>query len=393
MTVHARPFGFLLTDSLLRAARRGTIAGLVTAAVAGCSAKPVCTEDSDCGPGYLCIDNERCVLDPTSDAGTPGVDAGTDAGVDASPEGEPSSCNSNTDMFNPDEVHILGSLSGITCEPNAITSLGAIEDESVGFPCGIEGHSAAIRPNGTLVYLDTDTQRVLEFDRDVPPFIEEIDGCVYPIEPEGNDTEIPTTSCDNSGGTVAFLLGPEDPGAWYTCGNTSGQWFDEKHELIGFLGGSDPLVRGFDGWVLARSSEATGGLLELYDEFGLQHDLTGVALEGDVLAVRALDDGIRVVVEGDGEGSGELLVIGLDGGATSAGAYPSLPAGVTVAEIDGGRALDATGALYVAAVDGQQNDVVIKLTAGANGEASEVYSEADGTSEVSMKSAALVTGL
>jgi hypothetical protein len=396
MTAHVRPFGALLTDSFLRAVLCGSVAGLVAAAVAGCAAKPVCTRDSDCGFGYICVDNERCVIDPRTDAGTPGMDGG---GVDAAPLDasglEPSSCNSNTDSFDPEVVYLLGSLSGISCSPSAIASLAEPNTESVAFPCGMDAKSAVIRPDGSLVYLDTDTDQVFVFKRDTPPFDPMLDGCTYPADPTANDTEIPTTACANSGKAVAFLIAPEETGAWYTCANTSGQWFDDKHDLIGFLGGSEPLARGYGGWVLARTSAATGSTLELYDEFGQMADTGELAPEGEVLAVRALETGLHVVVEGDGEGLGELFTIELNGGIVSVGAYPSLPAGVTVDPDGAGRVIDANDAMYVSTIDSRQSParrVVFKLTPGVSGEATEVYSEADGY-EVGMDSAALVTGL
>lgn len=396
MMTHDRPFGALLTDSFLRAVLRGSVAGLVAAAVAACSAKPVCTKDTDCGFGYICVDNERCVLDPRNDAGMPGVDAG---GVDAAPPDasglEPSSCNSATDNFDPNQVYLLGSLSGISCSPSAIAPLNEPNTESVAFPCGMDAHSAVIRPDGTLVYLDSETQKVFVFNRDTPPFDDTIDGCTYPVNPASNDTEIATTACNNSGKTVGFLVAPEGNGAWYTCANTSGQWFDENHELIGFLGGSEPLARGYDGWVLARTSEAGGSQLELYDDFGQVVDGGELAAEGDVLAVRALETGLRVVVEGDGESGGELFSVELNGTVVSVGTYPSLPTGVTVDPDGAGRVLDAEDTLYVAATDSRTSParrVVFKLTLGPAGEATEVYSEADGY-EVGMNDAALVTGL
>lgn len=392
MTPNVRPFGFLPRGSFLRAAFGGVVAGAILIALVGCSSKPVCTRDSDCGVGYICVDNERCVLDPLSDAGMRRPDAGrddADAGVDAGPAVQPSSCNSKTDDFDPEQVYFLGSLPGIDCSPNAISALNDPGGESVGFPCGLDARTAVIRPNGNLVYLDTETQQVFEFTRDVPPFVTELDTCVYPFDPADNDTKIATTACDNSGKVVAFLLGPDDPGAWYTCANTSGQWFDEAHQLIGFLGGSEPLARGVEGWVLARSSIATGGLLELYDENGSQRELGDAFPEGEVVAVRALADGLHVVVENDGENSRTRVIIGLDGGVTPAGTYPSVPDGITLDDkLD--MALDGTGALHLTAVDAQQSRVVVKLE--PDGAASVVYTEPD-QPEVSMDGAALVTGL
>ncbi|HWN69307.1 MAG TPA: hypothetical protein VNM90_16820, partial [Haliangium sp.] len=177
-----------------------------------------------------------------------------------------------------------------------------------------------------------------------------------------------------------------------TCVNAPGLWFDETDTQIGFLNGSTPLVRGYGGAVLATQGSAeTAASLELYAS-GSQIALGDLAQEGDILAARALDDGFRVVVQGDGEGPGQIVTIGLDGSVTSGGAYPGLPVDITLDVTSTGRALDATGALYIAAIDGQGDHAVVKLESGASGAATVVYTEAD-EPEVGTISAVLVTGL
>ena len=396
MTTHVRPFDVLLTGSFLRTVLCGTVAGLVTAAVAGCAAKPVCSRDSDCGAGYLCIDNERCVLDPRADGGAPGVDAGVDATPGPDSNVQPSSCQSDTDVFDADEVYLLGSLSGVTCSPSAMAKLTDPDLESVGFPCNIDARSAVIRPaDGRLLYLDTTAKKVFVFSKDDHPYDSGQGICRYPTNPTANDTEVATTSCNNSGGAADFRLAPDLEGVWYTCGNTPGLWFDENDAQLGFLDGSTPLVRGYGTSVLATrgsAAAATSDSLELF--IGANEiPLGDLGQEGAVLAVRALDDGFRVVVQGDGESSGQLVNIALDGTITTAGTYPTLQAGLSIDATGVGSALDADGALYMAATEtrqGQSHPAVVKLVLGSP--ETVVYA---GASDPQVKAAGgtLVTGL
>lgn len=397
MTANACSCGSPLRALLLLA----VLGGMLAVASSGCSAKPVCERDLDCGPGYLCIDQERCVEDPRGarrDGGS-GTDGG---GVDATPgpdsSVQPSSCNSDTDVFEPGEVYLLGSLSGVDCTPSAMAALKAPDLESVGFSCGIDEQNAVLRSDGRLVYLDTMAKKVLVFTRDDHPYDTGLGACSYPADPAANDIEVSTTSCDNSGGPAGFLIAPDFEGVWYTCANAPGLWFDENDVQLGFLGGSTPLLRGYGGSVLAAqgtSGTATASTLELYASGGSEIALGDLPQEGNVLAVRALDDGFRVAVQGDGEASGQLVIIGLDGSATSGGAYPALPTGVTVDATGAGKVMDAAGALYVAAIDdrdGQAHHVVVKLAPAPDGTATVVYTEADAP-EVGTVSAVLVTGL
>jgi hypothetical protein len=398
MTARICPFGSPPAASFRGTVLCGALAGLVAAAVAGCAAKPVCTSDSDCGAGYLCIDKERCVPDPLGVVHDAGVDSGVDAEPGPDSSVQPSSCNSETDVFEPGQVYMLGSLSGVDCAPSAIASLKEPAFESVGFPCGIDRQSAVIRPSdGRLLYLDTVGKKVRVFTRDDHPYDTGQGACRYPDDPTANDAEVPTTSCDNSGGPADFRLAPDLEGIWYTCTNTPGLWFDENDVQIGFLGGSTPLARGYGTSVLATQGSAetaTAASLELYAGSS-QVDLGDLAQEGDVLAVRVLDDGYHVVIQGDGEGTGQIVLIGADGSVTSGGAYPSLPADVSLDATGAGRAVDADGTLYVAAFDnraGAGSRAVVELEPGAAGTAAVVYTEVD-EPEVGPVSAVLVTGL
>ena len=394
MTANSRSYGSPLKASLLLSA----LCGMLAVASAGCPAKSVCERDIDCGPGYLCIDKERCVLDPRSDAGSGGPDSGVDATSGPDSSVQPSSCNSETDVFEPGQVYLLGSLSGVDCAPSAVASLKEPALESVGFPCGIDRQSAVIRPSdGRLLYLDTMAKAVRVFTLDDHPYDTGQGACRYPDDPTANDAEVPTTACDNSGGPADFRLAPDIEGIWYTCTNTPGLWFDENDAQIGFLSGSTPLVRGYASSVLATQGSAgtaTAASLELYAG-GTLVDLGDLAQEGDILAVRVLDDGYHVVVQGDGESSGQIVIIGADGSISSGGAYPGLPANVSLDSTGAGRAVDADGTLYVAAFDdraGAGSRAVVELKAGATGSASVVYTEAD-EPEVGPVSAVLVTGL
>jgi hypothetical protein len=401
MTANVRSLDFLPTHLFLRAVLGGLMSGVIAVAGAGCAAKPVCSSDDDCGPGYLCIDKERCVLNPRgprSDAGSGGPDSGVDATPGPDSSVQPSSCNSETDVFEPGQVYLLGSLSGVTCAPSAIASLKEPALESVGFPCGIDRQSVVIRPSdGRLLYLDTMAKKVRAFARDQHPYDTGQDACRYPDNPTANDVDVPTTACDNSGGPADFRLAPDLEGIWYTCANTPGLWFDENDAQIGFLGGSTPLARGYGGSVLATQGsvgDATAASLELYNN-GSQVDLVDPAQEGGILAVRVLDDGYHVVVQGDGEGSGQIVIIGVDGSISSGAAYPSLPADVSLDVAGAGRAVDADGTLYVAVFDnraGAGSRAVVELEPGLTGAATVVYSEAD-EPEVGPVSAVLVTGL
>lgn len=395
MTANSRSCRSPLEASFLLSA----LCGMLAVASAGCPAKPVCERDLDCGPGYLCIDKERCVLDPRSDAGSGGR---PDSGVDATPgpdsDVDPSSCNSESDVFEPDQVYLLGSLSGVDCAPSAIASLKEPSRESVGFPCGIDRQSVVIRPSdGRLLYLDTMAKKVRVFTLDEHPYDTGQGACRYPDNATDNDAEVPTTMCNNSGGPADFRLAPDVEGLWYTCANAPGLWFDENDQQLGFLSGSSPLLRGYGGSLLATQGSAgtaTAASLELYNNGG-QVELSDLAQEGDILAVRVLVDGYHVVVQGDGEGTGQIVIIGTDGRVTSGGAYPGLPANVTLDATGAGRAVDADGTLYVAALDNREvpgSHAVVELEPGVTGAVTVVYTEAD-EPEVGADSAVLVTGL
>jgi hypothetical protein len=393
MRAIARVYGPLLRDSFLRAVLGGMVASMI-AATAGC-AKSVCSSDSDCGPGYLCIDNERCVADPREarDA-SPGNDAsGPDSGV------QPSSCDSETQTFDPGQVYLLGGLPALACTPSAMAALASPDLESVGFPCNINAQSAVIRPaDGRLLYIDATSAppRLLAFTLDAHLYDTGAGACAYPAAPAANDEVIATVSCNASGGPGGFLLAPDVEGVWYTCAGAAGLWFDENDAMLGFLGTRTPLLRGYGNSLLMSQSTAEVTLASslLLNVSGSDVPLGELPQDGAVLAVRARDTGFQVAVRGDGEGANQLWDIGLDGSVTLAGTYPDPPSGVALNDLIGVRsALSATGALYAAAVDsrsGTAYGAVVELVPGVA--ATVIYTEANAPEVTLAAGSALVTG-
>lgn len=369
------------------------VVGLAALAGAGC-AEPLCERDSDCPPDYLCATNRsqnRCVIDPFADIdrGDAGVDAGEDASV------LPSTCESNTDTFDPGAVYLLGSVPGAGCSPNAVAALASPDVESVGFGCGVDARSAAIRPSdGRLVYVDGESGRMLVFRKDAYAYDESAAACTYPADPGANDQVIATTACDSLGAPSEFLFAPDLEGVWYTCTNASGLWFDESHQRVDAVGTRAPLLRGYGGSMLVGPS--TGELSsprELVLSVNGEETAIGSGLseEGSVLAMRALDDGFWIALRSDGEGAVERVLVGLDGSVATEGAYPALPANVTFDTAGPGDALDASGALYASVVDRRQGPAhpgVAKLVLGDA--VTVVYTESSAPA-VTTEGAALVT--
>jgi hypothetical protein len=118
---------------------------------------------------------------------------------------------------------------------------------------------------------------------------------------------------------------------------------------------------------------------------------SGLSEEGNLLAMRALDDGFWIALQSDGEGVVERLLVGLDGSVAVEGAYPALPANVTFDTAGAGHALDTSGALYASVVDRQAGPAsagVARLVLG--GAATVVYTESSAPA-VTTEGAALVT--
>lgn len=377
-----------------RTALCGALLGL--AALTGC-ADPACERDSDCPRDYLCATNRtqnRCVPDPY--AGARPTDAGVDSGIDGSVL--PSTCDSSTDTFDPGAVYLLGSVPGAGCSPNAVAALTSPDVESVGFGCGVDARSASIRPSdGRLVYVDGANGRLLTFRKDAYAYDANTAVCTYPVDPASNDQVIATTACSGSiGAPSQFLFAPDLEGVWYTCTNASGLWFDQNHDRVDAVGTRPPLLRGVAGsMLLGPSSGELGSPRELVLSVGNGTSEiaigSGLSEEGDVLAMRALDDGFWIALQSDGEGAVERVLVGLDGSVVVEGAYPALPANVSFDAAGAGHALDASGALYAAVVDqrsGSTHAGVARLA--LDGVATVVYTESDGP-EVTADGAVLVT--
>lgn len=385
--------------------------GIAAASFAGCAQKE-CSSNADCASGFVCVYNERCEPDPLdgqnrADGGA--ADAGAaDAGADAGDE-ELLSCDSNTDRFDADQVYLLGTLGGGDCTRRAVASLDDPNLESVGFTCDATIQSAVIRPaDGRLVYRDGATNRILEFEKDEHVYDDSLGGCTYPGDPAANDTPIPTTACDGAGGPTGFLVAADSDDIWYGCG---GVWYDGSHDPIPGSDAREPLLRGYGDMNLAAPSGDAGELESPSDLFlvtsaGDEVSINGLPGEGHALTWRAREGiGFWIVVGGtDGEGGeegeeGEIEVTELQlwtvttaGAATQDSTFSAMPANVLL-NTSGSFALDASGALYVSALDrrqGQNDHAVVKLTPGASGSAEVLYTEAE-SPEVRMDRADLST--
>lgn len=374
-----------------RSALCSLVLGIAALAGAGCSSGE-CERDSDCPNGQLCATNRpqnRCVPDPFAGVADAGVDGG---GIDGSVL--PSTCASAADTFDRDAVYLLGSVPGAACSPSAVAALSSPDVESVGFGCGVDAQSVAIRPqDGRLVYLDGEGGRLLVFRKDDYSYDSGTDSCTYPANPASNDQVLATTQCSGSlGGPSNFLFAPDREGFWYTCTNASGLWFDEGHNMVDAVGTLSPLLRGYGGSMLAGPRDSPRELvLSVGDGTSETGIGTGLSEEGRVLAMRALDDGFWIALQNDGESSVERLLVGLDGSVASEGDYPALPANVSFDAAGAGHALDASGALYAAVVDRRAGAAVGGVVKLALGGASEVvYSESDAP-VVTTEGAALVT--
>lgn len=312
--------------------------------------------------------DSRTMTVRAGDAGIPPrPDGGVDAGFDA---GLPRDGGAGSDVFDPGEVYLAGTLQEGACYRDAIAHLSTPNVASAGFDCYFNERSAVIRPtDGRLVYSNVSDNKIRVFQCDNCPYTG-----TYASAPQTNDPVIPAT-CPNNVRAGSFLVSPEGD-LFYSC---AGAWFDTTGTQRFTTGTDTVFALGTGGWVITNTRV-----------FNMRNNATSVlsGLPGgpflSPLAVRW--DGTDAFFVAF---TNELWRVAVSTGTgTRVGTFPPYPPN----HMAGGEArLDRSGRLYHEARDTSVSfrDAVVRCTVGLTCEV--VYTEATNPL-VKIHISSLVTG-
>lgn len=277
----------------------------------------------------------------------------------------------------PGEVYLAGTLAPGACSRAALAHPLRPDVAAVGFDCEFEPWSAALSPDGTLLYFNTFEALLREFHcDDCPGFVP---GDPYPADPLANDTIRPTPPCDPDRMPLgAFRVGLEGE-VVHMCG---GDWYDELGALVAAdvevlsVGAGSILVRDSSLLTIGTLDRATGVT-------------SPVALPPcEPLAVRARVGG-GFVVAVSCETADELWSVAADGTVGRDGTFPAYPPGYQRAW---GSELAGDGSLWTIALGPLDfEDAIVRRTVAGASEV--VYTEAmDPPPAVEIHISDLVTG-
>jgi hypothetical protein len=316
--------------------------------------------------------NVASVASASGSGGDPGDATAVSSGQGGSSGGggSPPDPPEITDVFDPAEVYLVGSLIEGECDFGAIAHWSTPNVAVTGLDCDFDGATAQVRPtDGRIVYKRLFEFAVRSLTCDACPYEGE-----YPTNPSDNDPTSSLAPCEAPGeGAPGFVVSPEGD-VFHTCG-LSGPWYDEGGNLASF---GDPDAWGF-------KALGFGGLTFTIN--GLEEWRTGAEViswppetdYGTVIAIRAVPppSAFLLATQSDWEDhpdDAELWTIDLVVGPTRIGAYPPLPAEVEHVQ-HWTSAIDGGGVLFQLAYASDQRDVIVRREVGGTSEI--VYDEAD----------------
>ena len=150
---------------------------------------------------------------------------GGDAGTGGyAPECHGAAAAVTGDLFDPDQVYLVGTLIEGGCGRDAVAHWGSPDSAVVGFHCHVDERSARIRPtDGRLLYTNVFEDLLREFHEDDWPSPDS----VYPDAPLDNDTVLPTPPCtDGLDPLAGFLVSPTGT-VLHRCRSDAATWYDE----------------------------------------------------------------------------------------------------------------------------------------------------------------------
>lgn len=292
-----------------------------------------------------------------------GMDAGAsgDGGTSAMDSGPPTPPDLSLQVFDPNQIYLLGTLSEGTCERDGIASVFDPNRVAVGFDCNADTNRAQIRTSdGRLLYTNHSTSspagvRVFSCDGCIP----DASASSYPAQPEAND-ELIARRCGGDAGSwllPSFRLLP-DSGVAQLCGS---RWVDELGQTV-VTSQQTILVFGHAGTALLADA-----VLDLHDAA-----VRPVDFPGGFRAYRVREDGYWVVPVSSSGSPDTLWLVDFDGGTSLVGSYAPSPVRQTAfSQVK----LDGQGALFQVATESTASfhSTIIRRT--LDGGSDVVYSE------------------
>ncbi len=329
------------------------------------------------------------VAGPLVDAGVPldaghALDAGTPPTLDAgSPPTLDAGTGAGTDLLDPNEVYLAGTLSEGACYRDALAPVLSPNTASAGFDCYFDERSGVVNPTTKrLLYTNTFEGVIREYHCDdcaVSP------NAPYPQNVLANDTPR-TAPCPSTmmGDLVTGFFVSPDGAVFHRCTYSYATWRDETGAAV-FDSANDSVSAWGRGEVLVSDGLGLKRVVSLTD--GTQLAVTGLPAGHQVLTTRWKEpNAFRVAVHSNGSDFLYELDV-LTGHATKLGEYPASP---NLRAYESAR-LDPAGRLY--AFGGKSapsfSDVVIRRS--TDGENAIVYDE-DTWPLVRIHISALVTG-
>jgi hypothetical protein len=266
-----------------------------------------------------------------------------------------------SDVFNPGDVYLDGTLTKAECGRDALTHWSDPNSACTGFDCNFDGASAVIRPtDGRIIYVNTFENALREFHADscpMPPM------SAYPSTPLANDTIIRTPKCPtdagSNSGVAGYVMSPEGD-IYYHC-YTDTVWYDlagnavydesNGYDLLKVARGGAALVAYGGNTTYKWVNLATG----VFTDVGVQ-----ALLSFSIFASRALDTtGLWIAIGSPASDDVELWEIHPDGTSIMTGSYSPSPTGSSAGR--GACALDGCGALLQFGRDPTSgNDTIVR---------------------------------
>ena len=301
------------------------------------------------------------------------------AGVGGSAGGSIPSCEGEvtSDVFDPNRVYLVGTLSEGSCDHTAIAAIECPNSAAVGFECSFDGNtfypnSAQIRPgDGRLLYAHYRGE-LREFHCDFCPFRDR-NGNNYPRNVADNDPVLVHATSPTSS-QPEFFVSPS--GALFHRRN-DGAWVDETDRIVFDEAESTLLHVGFGAIALAGPDRRFDRLVDRLADLDGGGSTAVVGLPArEVRSMRAAPpDRFVLLVRGDGglDADWELWEIDASATATLRGEYPPFPSGLTQSVE---QQLLPNGVLFEMGYDRKTvDDVIVRREIGGASEV--VYTEAD----------------
>jgi hypothetical protein len=265
------------------------------------------------------------------------------------------------DVFDPGEVYLVGTVSEALCGHDAIAHWSTPNVGSTGFECYFDEHSAALRPDGRLLYKNSFEDNLREYHCDACAF----NGAgTYPSMVLVNDPQV-AAACTGANLLPQFKVSPEGA-VLHRCNGTPTLWRDSAGATIFTAGATEDVVAlGASGWLLTSKQVVN---TQAGTAVPLLTVPTGVAFFG---ARWNPPDGFLVAL--NNAGTAQLWRVNTSGAGTLVGLYPALPP--NVAQFFTSAAMDRGGRLFgMTTIQGQFVDVIVRQEVGGTSDV--VYSEA-----------------